>query len=144
MTKARQDSWAPKVTIFGQSDEGSQTVVPIRVDSNGGIVKGVNPTSFSATVTISSSSPTLIKSSTAGKRMFITSLIISCSASMNVAIEDEGGTESIKPLYFSANGGLVYPIPIETPIIIAEDKDLRGDSSSSSAYSVTVTGYFDD
>ncbi|UCE06513.1 MAG: hypothetical protein JSW07_00275, partial [bacterium] len=136
---AAYDSTKP--TAVGDGD-----AVRLLADSYGRLLPGVEPQFWSATInSADASSATQIKAAGgASTRHYITSIIISCGAAMNVTIQDDAGTPNIamENMYFAANGGLALPFPPQTPIQMgADNQDIDVIASTSGNITVTLTGY---
>lgn len=83
----------------------------------------------------------IVWSPAAGKRWYVTDLIISVSAATTVLIEDDkvGGDEAVMKLDLAANSGLV--VPFRTPLFSGEDAaDLLVTTSAGNIY-ITAVGY---
>jgi len=83
----------------------------------------------------------IVWSPAAGKRWYVTDLIISVSAATTVTLEDDltGGDSVVLKLDLAANSGLV--VPFQTPLFSGEDAaDLMVTTSAGNIY-ITAVGY---
>ncbi len=149
------DTWAYNNTLDRfrmelppSGDPGASGVVQLNLDNWEGFLPvtasgttGIETGRFQETVTITSANPTQVKAGASGKYIYVTSIMISASAASNIALEDDAGTEIIKPVYLAANGGFVMTFDPIAPLVVPLHKALMGDSSTSDAYSVTIVGY---
>ena len=136
---AAYDSTKPAAVADGDA-------VRVLSDSYGRLLAGVEPQMWSATVnSADASSATQIKAAGgASTRHYITSIIISCGAAMNVTIQDDAGTPNVamENMYFAANGGIALTFPPNTPLKMgADNQDIDLIASAAGNVTVVLTGY---
>lgn len=98
---------------------------------------------FQATITSAdATSATQVKAKTAGKKIYIFTMVVSVDTAMNVQFQDDAGTPDvlIEGIYLAANGGFVLEYPAHAPLIVAENQDLDVITSAAGNISVAVTG----
>jgi len=83
-----------------------------------------------------------VRASSAGLRMFITSILISYDVEGWVKLQDEDSNALTGKLWLKAGGGASHQFPDETPLICPADKNLEIISEVAGDISCTVTGYF--
>lgn len=131
-------------TTARELDNGDVGAIALSVD--GGVVPGLHAAGWSATLnSADASSATQVKAAGgAGKRYYLTSVVISTDTAMNVKIQDDAGTPNvaIQSIYLAANGGMVYPIPPGSAIQMgADNQDIDVLASAAGNISVTITGF---
>jgi len=118
----------------------------IAIGLDGGVVPGLHATHWNATITSAdATSATQVKAAgAAGVRHYITSVVLSTDTAMNIQIQDDAGTPvvAIEGIYLAANGGMVYPIPAGSAIMMGTDaQDIDVIASAAGNISVTMTGF---
>jgi hypothetical protein len=113
------------------------------VDAYGRILPGTMPEKFEATTnTGNATSAHPIKVKTAGRKMYITTMIISAKTAMDVRIQDDTGpTVMIDWIYLPATGGFTHNWPDSAPLVVNTNEDLDIITSAAGFVSVYVSGY---
>lgn len=97
---------------------------------------------FQATITSAdASAATAVKAKTADKRIYITDLIISVGAAINVQLQDDAGSPLVvmEQIYMAAN--TTFEKHFSTPLQVPLNQDLDVIASGAGNISVTVSGY---
>jgi hypothetical protein len=89
----------------------------------------------------------LVAAPGAGKRLVITDILVTNSATSAITwtlIEDTGGAATPKwgPHQIPASGGFAFRF--DTPIVIAEDKNIGLTTTGTSEYCTSLSGYTED
>lgn len=104
----------------------------------------IHPERFQATITSADAqSATQVKAKTAGKKMYIRTLIVSVGTAMEVSLQDDTGTPVIvmEELFLGTNGGAVVEFSDLAPLVVDTNKDLDVITSAAGDVSVSIFGY---
>ena len=85
--------------------------------------------------------PVAVKSKTASRKIYLTSVMCSVSGAMFVRFEDDAGTILIPNTYLAANGGFIAEYSDETPLVVDTNKDLVLVAGASGGVSINAVGY---
>lgn len=98
--------------------------------------------SFNTTFTSAdASTAATVKAATASKKIYITSVVLSSDAAINLKLQDNAGTPvvAVGPIYMAVNS--TVPMNFSTPLQMATNVPLQVKASGAGNISVTVSGY---
>jgi len=98
---------------------------------------------------VTGASTVILIPSTATNSIYITSIVISNGLTAGTIYLGYGATATaptgaailIQPLYFAANGGMVYPVPQQTPFKLPASTNFIFTTATTGTLSATATYY---